>query len=121
MGFTFSVKQVRKGKWHHINLAQVAGKTWREVLAEFENTEAVAEFVFDDEKIYFCGTDPWVERMSQKGRAMRFAMVHDMLIDKDQRSWLDEKLPYIDPLVAFFGGEVEDQRFGDKVSEVGGA
>jgi len=67
--------------------------------------EIVAEVIFEEEKLYFCGTTRWVERMARKGKAVSFISAVDILRER-RPSLLGEIIPGIQDVAEVFSGAV---------------
>lgn len=102
MAITLSIKQRIKGRWQFLQLADLSGKNLREVLQSVNNTDAVAEFILDDAKYYFCGTKYWLERMTTKGKVLTFEMLINK-IERDAPQILDRPVPGLDLVDSIFG------------------
>jgi hypothetical protein len=106
MGVTFSIKnRITAGKWEHVDINAIAGKTLEKMFLDFEGKEIVAEFVFGEEKFYFCGTPHWTERMARKGKAVSFITAVDILRTR-RPELLGEIVPGIQDVAEVFPGSV---------------
>ena len=71
---TITIKQRDdSGQWEYVSAATLAGKTLLMFFQESDGVEIVAEVNLDGRRMFFCGTDHWLERMKLKGEAVSFA------------------------------------------------
>ena len=93
------------GRWEPIAAADLAGKTLLQFFQESEGREIVAEVNLEGRRLFFCGTDLWLERMSQqdKGEAISFGAAIQRL-KQIRPELLAEKIPGLDIVAAVFEG-----------------
>jgi len=107
MGVSFEIKQRDdKGHWHRVPLSDFVGKSVSAVLAQYEGKAVVAEFIFDGQKFYFCGTDYWCQQMKEKGAkgAVLFSEVPYILKKKKRLDVLAEIIDGAADVVGVFEG-----------------
>lgn len=101
---TITMKQrTASGQWKYLYAADLAGKTLLTFFQESIEAEIVAEVNMDGRRMFFCGTEYWLERMKQKGEAMSFADAIQKLKQTNPRI-LAEKLPDLDIVSNVFDG-----------------
>ena len=70
---TITIKQRNdSGQWEYISAAALVGKTLLMFFQQSAGAEIVAEINLDERRMFFCGTDHWLERMKRKGEAVSF-------------------------------------------------
>lgn len=110
MGFEIK-KRDTEGKWHKLPVTAFAGKTIRQIFTECDGQEIVVEFLIDGKRCFFCGTDHWRDRMSQKGQAVGFDYAIHRL-GQIGPELLEEIIPGLDMVDAIFpGSTVENVEF----------
>jgi len=93
------------GQWKLIQAADLAGKSLLQFFQESEDKEIVAEVNLEGRRLFFCGTDRWVDRMNQqdKGEAISFDQAIQRL-KKIRPELLAEKIPGLDIVADVFEG-----------------
>ena len=101
---TLTIKQrTESGQWEHISAADLAGKTLLMFFQQSVGAEIVAEVNLDGRRLFFCGTDYWLERMKQKGEAVSFDHAIQRLKQLNPEL-LAEKLPNLEMVNSVFEG-----------------
>jgi len=93
------------GRWNSVPTADLAGKSFLQFFQESEGREVVAEVNLDGRRLFFCGTDRWVDRMNQqdKGEAISFDQAIQRL-KQIRPELLAEKIPALDVVADVFEG-----------------
>jgi hypothetical protein len=92
MDITWSMKRKTAAGWELPPLAELQGRTLRDVLQAEVGKETVAEFIIGDTLNYFCGTEELKKRMSKKGKSVTFSRALEILAGINP-ALLDEKCP----------------------------
>ena len=101
---TLTIKQrTESGQWEYISAADLAGKTLLMFFQQSVGAEIVSEVNLDGRRLFFCGTDYWLERMKQKGEAVSFDYAIQRL-KQINPELLAEKLPDLDIVSNVFEG-----------------
>ena len=101
---TITIKQrTDSGQWKYISAADLAEKTLLMFFQESVGVEIVAEVNLDGRRMFFCGTDHWLERMKQKEEAFLFDDAIQRLKQLNPEL-LAEKLPDMDIVSNVFEG-----------------
>ena len=101
---TITIKQRNdSGRWEYLSAAALAGKTLLMFFQESGGVEIVAEVNLDGRRMFFCGTDHWLERMKLKGEAVSFDDAIQRLKQLNPEL-LAEKLPDLDIVSHVFAG-----------------
>ena len=96
-------KRTETGQWQHVFADDLAGKTLLMFFQQSVGAEIVAEVNLDGRRLFFCGTDYWLERMKQKGEAVSFDYAIQRL-KQINPELLAEKLPDLDIVSNVFEG-----------------
>jgi hypothetical protein len=105
MNISFSIKERIDGSWKDVDLNDLAGRKLQAVFKDYAGREVVAEFIFGDAKVYFCGTEKWLNEMKNKGgNAVAFSELPLILKKKGKLDILNEVWPMADDVVDIFGG-----------------
>lgn len=101
---TITIKQRSdSGQWKHISAVDLEGKTLLMFFQQSVGAEIVTEVNIDGRRMFFCGTDYWLERMKQKGDAVSFADAIQRL-KQINPELLAEKLPALEIVCNVFEG-----------------
>ena len=101
---TITIKQrADSGQWKYVSAAALAGKTLLMFFQESDGAEIVAEVNLDGRRLFFCGTDYWLERMKLKGEAVSFDYAIQRL-KQINPELLAEKLPALEIVCNVFEG-----------------
>lgn len=96
-------KRADSGEWKYLLASDLKGKTLLTFFQQSIGVEIVAEINIDGRRMFFCGTDYWLERMKQKGEAVLFADAIQRL-KQINPELLAEKLPDLDMVSDVFEG-----------------
>jgi len=109
-------KRDEAGQWKLIPAVDMAGKSLLQFFQESEGQEIVAEVNLEGRRLFFCGTERWVDRMKQqdKGEAISFNQAVQRL-KQIRPELLAEKIPGLDIVADVFEGceVVEHKILGD--------
>ena len=108
---TITIKQLTEaGQWQPIPVADLAGKTLLVFFQQSQGQEIVAEMNLDGRRLFFCGTEHWLERMKTKGEAVSFDYAIQRLKQVNP-AVLAEKIPDVACLAAeIFEGEILEHK-----------
>jgi hypothetical protein len=99
-------KRRQDGKWNHMTVEELAGKTLRECFEAWHGEEVVVK-VADG---FLCGTQSWLDYYAARGfKVMSFPAALETLAEKGQGASLDlEICPLSDDLLStHMGGRVK--------------
>lgn len=96
-------KRTESGQWQNIQAAEIAGKTLLIFFQESIDREIVVEVNLDGRRLFFCGTDHWLQRMKTKGEAVTFDYAIQRLKQINPQL-LAEVLPEMDIVTDVFEG-----------------
>jgi hypothetical protein len=108
MNITWRMKTRDGTGWRLMRLAEIQGRTIREILTTAAGTETVAEFILPTiGRCFFCGTDTLKQRMVLKGKAVT-CDAGIRLIDSVYPDFLDKVVgDYLGAAEVFPDAEVE--------------
>ncbi|RII29127.1 MAG: hypothetical protein CXR31_04490 [Geobacter sp.] len=105
----FSIKERLDGHWDFVPLSDLWGRSVRELFSGYSGREVVAEFLVNDydmpHRWFFCGTDFWLQRMAEKGRACSFAEAITILEER-KPDILARVIPGLNDVIDLFPGSV---------------
>ncbi len=103
-------KRTEAGQWQPIPAADLVGKTMLVFFQQSDGQEIVAEINLEGRRLFFCGTDHWLERMKEKGEAVKFDYAIQRL-KKVKPELLAEIIPDVACLAAeIFEGEIAEHK-----------
>ena len=109
---TISIKKRSDdGQWQDLPVGEIAGKTLLVFFQQSQGQEIVAEVNLNGRRLFFCGTDYWLERMQAKGEAVTFDDAIARL-KKSNPALLAEKFPEMLKTVVdvFEGGTLTEHK-----------